>query len=117
MKKNGAIELTRSLAAIQCMSDVVDGETALGHVTLWGKNDHTREISLFVKPTTMTSLFAQSRDQHDVPSCSIRRAGLGNLTVGDQSFSLVAKKSAHRRQGKQYRLPEVLRPPDLVQRV
>ena len=57
-----------------------------------GTNDHTREISPLVRPTTMTSLFAQSRDQHDVPSCSMRRAGSGNLTVQDQYFSLIAKK-------------------------
>lgn len=34
----------------------------------------------------MTSLFAQSKDQHDVPSCSMRKIGSGSLTMRDEGF-------------------------------
>lgn len=34
-----------------------------------------------MRPMAIISLFAQSSDQHDVPSCSMRSAGSGNRTV------------------------------------
>lgn len=34
-----------------------------------------------MRPMAIISLFAQSSDQHDVPSCSMRNAGSGNRTV------------------------------------
>jgi len=39
------------------------------------------EISPFVHPAARTSLLAQSNDQHDVPSNSMRSAGSDNFTV------------------------------------
>lgn len=66
----------------------------------------------------MTSLFAQSRDQHDMPSCSMRKTGSGNLTVRDKDSSLATKKkSAHQKQAERHHVPGVLYPRDLVQHI